>query len=58
MLLDIRNIVADDDILQQGIQPIIQQYNTEQFITVELPEKDYQVRDPIFIPYKHPQDSR
>jgi len=43
VLNDIRNIVTNDDALQEGIQPIIQQYNTEQFITVELPEKDYQV---------------
>jgi len=43
VLNDIRNIVTNDDVLQEGIQPVIQQYNMEQFITVEVPGKEHQV---------------
>ena len=41
---DVREIVADDGALQEGIQPVLQQYNMEQFVTATVPEHEHQVR--------------
>lgn len=40
---DIRNIISDDDLLQEGIQPALREYNIEQFTVVDVPEANYQV---------------
>ena len=40
---DIRNIISDDDLLQEGIQPALREYNIEQFTVVDVPETNYQV---------------
>lgn len=41
--LDVRDIIADDEALQAGILPSLQEYNLEQFITVDLPGCEHQV---------------
>ena len=46
-LADVRNIIADDDSLQQGIAPALREYNLAQFITVDVPGTDHQVRPRI-----------
>ncbi|KAF8526104.1 F-actin-capping protein subunit alpha [Gautieria morchelliformis] len=43
VLNDVRNIIADDDSLQEGIQPALQEYNVAQFVTVEVPGQQHQV---------------
>jgi hypothetical protein len=40
---DIRNIISDDDLLQEGIQPALREYNIEQFTVVDVPDTNYQV---------------
>ncbi|KJA24093.1 hypothetical protein HYPSUDRAFT_39237 [Hypholoma sublateritium FD-334 SS-4] len=42
VLNDIRNIISDDDLLQEGIQPALREYNIEQFTVVDVPETNYQ----------------
>jgi len=42
-LADVRNIIADDDSLQQGIAPALREYNLAQFITVDVPGSNHQV---------------
>ncbi|KAF9778669.1 F-actin-capping protein subunit alpha [Thelephora terrestris] len=42
VLNDVRNIIADDDSLQQGIAPALREYNLAQFITVDVPGTDHQ----------------
>ena len=41
---DIRNIISDDDLLQEGIQPALREYNIEQFTVVDVPDTNHQVR--------------
>lgn len=41
--IDIRTLVNDDEALQDGILQTLEQYNTEQHITVRLPDTDYDV---------------
>ncbi|PAV17001.1 F-actin capping alpha subunit [Pyrrhoderma noxium] len=43
VLNDVRDIIADDEALQAGILPSLQEYNLEQFITVDLPGCEHQV---------------
>ncbi|KAL5501674.1 CAP1 [Sanghuangporus vaninii] len=43
VLNDVRDIIADDEALQAGILPSLEQYNLEQFITADVPGCDYQV---------------
>lgn len=38
-----RNIISDDDSLQDGVLPALQEYNLAQFITVEVPGTEHQV---------------
>lgn len=40
---DVRNIISDDDSLQDGVFPALQEYNLAQFTTVEVPGTDHQV---------------
>ncbi|CEG72731.1 hypothetical protein RMATCC62417_08234 [Rhizopus microsporus] len=40
---DVRILVNDDEALQDGILQTLEQYNTEQHITVRLPDTDYDV---------------
>ena len=40
---DIRNIISDDELLEQGIQPALRDYNIEQFTVVDVPETNHQV---------------
>jgi capping protein (actin filament) muscle Z-line, alpha len=41
--LDIRNIISDDDLLQEGILPALKEYNLAQFITTDVPGTGHQV---------------
>jgi capping protein alpha len=41
---DIRNVISDDDLLQEGIQPALREYNIEQFTVVDVPDTNHQVR--------------
>ncbi|KAF8574893.1 F-actin capping protein, alpha subunit [Ramaria rubella] len=43
VLNDVRNIIADDESLQEGIQPALQEYNVAQFVTVDVPGQKHQV---------------
>lgn len=38
-----RNIIADDDALQEGILPSLREYNIAQFTTVDVPGTEHQV---------------
>ncbi|KIM89392.1 hypothetical protein PILCRDRAFT_813323 [Piloderma croceum F 1598] len=42
VLNDVRNIISDDDSLQDGVLPALQEYNLAQFITVEVPGTEHQ----------------
>ncbi|KAG7088560.1 hypothetical protein E1B28_012541 [Marasmius oreades] len=42
VLNDVRNIISDDELLQDGVLPALRQYNLEQFITVDVPGTDHQ----------------
>ncbi|KAL1711064.1 F-actin-capping protein subunit alpha [Schizophyllum commune] len=42
VLNDVRNIISDDDSLQDGIQSTLREYNLEQFITVDVPGAQHQ----------------
>ncbi|KAH6908026.1 F-actin-capping protein subunit alpha [Coprinopsis sp. MPI-PUGE-AT-0042] len=42
VLNDIRNIIADDEALQEGVAPALQEYNVKQFTTVDVPETNHQ----------------
>lgn len=42
VLNDVRNIIADDDALQDGILPSLREYNIQQFTTVSVPGTDHQ----------------
>jgi capping protein alpha len=41
--VDVRAIVSDDEALQDGLIPALEQYNMEQFITVPVPGQPHQV---------------
>lgn len=41
--IDVRNIISDDELLQEGIVPALKRYNLAQFITVDVPETNHQV---------------
>jgi hypothetical protein len=43
IISDLRTIVDDDEALQTGIQPALEEYNKEQFVCVTAPGKDHQV---------------
>ena len=43
--LDVRNIISDDESLQEGVLPALKEYNLAQFITVDVPGTNYQVRN-------------
>ncbi|PFH53925.1 hypothetical protein AMATHDRAFT_53585 [Amanita thiersii Skay4041] len=42
VLNDVRNIISDDDLLQDGILPALKEYNLVQFITVDVPGQKHQ----------------
>ncbi|KAK1222554.1 F-actin-capping protein subunit alpha [Marasmius sp. AFHP31] len=42
VLNDVRNIISDDDTLQEGVLPALRKYNLEQFITVDVPGTQHQ----------------
>ncbi|TFK28038.1 F-actin-capping protein subunit alpha [Coprinopsis marcescibilis] len=42
VLNDVRNIIADDALLQEGILPSLREYNIAQFTTVDVPETNHQ----------------
>ncbi|KIK69604.1 hypothetical protein GYMLUDRAFT_33977 [Collybiopsis luxurians FD-317 M1] len=42
VLNDVRNIISNDDLLQEGIVPALKKYNLAQFITVDIPETNHQ----------------
>ncbi|KAI5119207.1 hypothetical protein M0805_004462 [Coniferiporia weirii] len=43
VLNDVRDIISDDEALQAGVLPSLQEYNLEQFITADVPGCDHQV---------------
>lgn len=44
-----RDIIADDETLQTGILPSLEEYNLDQFITADVPGCDHQVRLTAFL---------
>lgn len=42
-LVDVRNIISDDDQLQEGVLPALREYNLTQFTTAEVPGHQHQV---------------
>jgi capping protein alpha len=42
VLNDVRNIISDDDSLQDGVLPALLEYNLAQFTTVDVPGTDHQ----------------
>ncbi|KAF8650162.1 hypothetical protein AX16_005396 [Volvariella volvacea WC 439] len=42
VLNDVRNIISDDDLLQEGVLPALREYNLAQFTTVDVPGTDHQ----------------
>ncbi|KAF9527588.1 F-actin capping protein, alpha subunit [Crepidotus variabilis] len=42
VLNDIRTIIADDELLQDGIKAALKEYNIEQFTVVDVPEANHQ----------------
>jgi capping protein alpha len=42
VLNDVRNIISDDEALEQGIKPALREYNIEQFTVVDVPESNHQ----------------
>lgn len=42
VLNDVRNIISDDELLQEGILPALREYNIEQFTIVEVPDTNHQ----------------
>ncbi|KAI0084791.1 F-actin capping protein alpha subunit [Irpex rosettiformis] len=42
VLNDVRNIISDDDTLQAGVLPALQEYNLAQFITASVPGRQHQ----------------
>jgi capping protein alpha len=42
VLNDVRNIISDDDALQDGVLPALLEYNLVQFTTVDVPGTDHQ----------------
>jgi hypothetical protein len=40
---DVRNIISDDESLQEGVLPALQEYNLAQFMTVDVPGTSHQV---------------
>ena len=42
-VVDVRTLVNNDEALQDGILQALEQYNTEQLITVTLPGSDHEV---------------
>ncbi|KAG8741581.1 F-actin-capping protein subunit alpha [Ceratobasidium sp. 414] len=43
IISDLRTIVNDDEALQTGIQPALEEYNKEQFVCVAVPGQEHQV---------------
>jgi len=43
MEIDIRVLIGNDSLLQKGVSKQIEQYNTEQFIPVDMPDQNYKV---------------
>jgi capping protein alpha len=41
--IDVRNIISDDDLLQEGVLPALKEYNLAQFITADVPGTGHQV---------------
>ncbi|KAH7922036.1 F-actin capping protein, alpha subunit [Leucogyrophana mollusca] len=42
VLNDVRTIISDDDLLQEGVLPALREYNIAQFITVDVPGTQHQ----------------
>ncbi|KAK0449222.1 F-actin-capping protein subunit alpha [Armillaria borealis] len=42
VLNDVRNIISDDDSLQEGVLPALREYNLAQFMAVDVPGTDHQ----------------
>ena len=40
---DVRNIISDDEQLQEGVLPALREYNLTQFTTAEVPGHQHQV---------------
>ncbi|KAF5369573.1 hypothetical protein D9758_002577 [Tetrapyrgos nigripes] len=42
VLNDVRNIISDDETLEEGVLPALKEYNLTQFITVDIPGTEHQ----------------
>jgi len=42
VLIDVRNIISDDEGLQEGVLPALREYNLAQLTTVEVPDTNHQ----------------
>jgi len=42
VLNDVRNIISDDDLLKEGILPVLREYNIAQFIATDVPGTGHQ----------------
>jgi len=49
VLNDVRNIIADDELLQEGVLPALREYNIEQFTAVDVPGTEHQVCPPTAV---------
>jgi len=60
VLNDVRNIISDDDSLQDGVLPALQEYNLAQFMTVEVPGTSHHaiVSDAAKLPVSEGEEER
>ncbi|THV05216.1 F-actin capping protein, alpha subunit [Dendrothele bispora CBS 962.96] len=49
VLNDVRNIISDDETLEEGVLPALKEYNLAQFTTVDVPGTEHQVRASLSI---------
>ena len=45
-----RNIISDDELLQEGIRPALREYNLAQFTTADVPGHQHQVSGSVLYP--------
>ena len=48
-LIDVRTLIGDDESLENGVLPALQQYNLEQFTIAEVPGAGHAVRNLPFV---------
>ena len=50
---DVRVLIGDDESLEMGVLPALQQYNLEQFTVAEVPGAGHSVRHRLSSPRSH-----